>query len=162
MKKTLYNIHPDEVQTLCIRHNYYTAGDNGAYSEMFKKCEQAHTSTALFEVAEDIKAHSHTDDTAEDIAEYIANFCAYSEIVEDDTPHNGDPLPFVKKLFEIQHQAEELARTIARRNSGDDFICRECLRSLSRILEIYETASNPEAREELREELETITQYEIY
>lgn len=161
--KARYTVHSDEVRDLCIRHRYYTSGDNRAYGAMFDKCRDARTLADVVAIAEDIKEHSNTDDTAEEIAEYIANFCAYTEIVkEDETPRKGDPLPFIKKLFEIQHQTEELARTLAHRNKAGEFFCTECIRTMSALLDIYETASNPDARAELREELEAITQYEIY
>lgn len=160
--KARYTVHSDEVRELCIRHRYYTAGDTVAYSNMFEMCRQAQTLESILRIAEDIKEHSNTDDTAEDIAEYIANFCAYTEIVNDDTTSTGDPLPFVVKLIKIQSKAEELAQTIARRNPADGFICSECLHTIGALLDIYEEASNPEAVAELREELEAITGTDLY
>lgn len=80
--RTQYKVHSDEVRSLCIRHRYYTAGDNGAYSAMFDKCRQAETIADVVAIAEDIKEHSNTDETAQDIAEYIVNFCAYTSIVK--------------------------------------------------------------------------------
>ena len=160
--KARYTVHSDEVRELCIKHRYYTAGDTRAYSAMFDKCRDARTLADVVAIAEDIKEHSNTDDTAEEIAEDIANFCAYTEIVKEDETSTGDPLPFAVKLIKIQSKAEELAQTIARRNPADGFICSECLHTIGALLDIYEEASNPEAVAELREELEAITGTDLY
>lgn len=160
--KTRYILDCDKVRNFCIRHSYYTAGNNKAYANMFDMCEKAQTLESVLRIAEDIKDHSHTDETPAGIAEMIINSCAYTEIVDDDTTTAGDPLPFAVKLIKIQNKAEELAQTIARRNPADGFICSECLRTIGALLDIYEEASNPEAVAELREELEAITGTELY
>lgn len=151
--KARYTVHSDEVRDLCIRHRYYTAGDTVAYSAMFDKCRDARTLADVVAIAEDIKEHSNTDDTAEEIAEDIANFCAYTEIVkEDDAPDLNREI--LKKVLRTQSRLEQLAENIAHHNA--DFVCSECLHTLETLLNIYEDLSNEDARAELADRLTAI------
>ena len=149
---TKYTVHSDEVRVLCIKHRYYTAGTNEDYGAMFDKCRQAETIADVVAIAEDIKEHSHTDETAEEIAEYIANFCAYASIEKDDAPDLN--AVYIKKVMRTQSRLEQLAENIAHHNA--DFICSECLHTLETLLNIYEDLSNEEARAELADRLTAI------
>lgn len=63
-----------DVREMCIEHQYYTHGDNRAYSNMFDmipRCEDI-SDEILTQVAQDILDHSRTDDTLEDILIYLA------------------------------------------------------------------------------------------
>ena len=65
----------ESVRQVCINHNYYTRGTCQEYEDMFKdylthKTEISGsniTSRRLHELAMDIKDHSETEDTIEDI-----------------------------------------------------------------------------------------------
>lgn len=150
--KTRYTVHGDEVRELCIRHRYYTAGDTVAYSNMFDMCRQAQTLESILRIAEDIKEHSNTDDTAEEIAEDIANFCAYTAIEKDDAPDLN--AVYLKKVLRTQSRLEQLAENIAHHNAN--FVCSECLHTLETLLNIYEDLSNEDARAELADRLTAI------
>lgn len=75
MKKyeELRRLTPDSVRTLCIKKQWYTRGDNEAYSTLLNKVwdiedsEQSITADQLSEIAEDIKAHSDTEYEVESI-----------------------------------------------------------------------------------------------
>lgn len=71
LRKTL---RAEDVRGVCIDHNYYTCGDNREYSEMFsmlnRETRVTHsniTGHTLQRIAEDIKDHSDTEETVEDI-----------------------------------------------------------------------------------------------
>ena len=71
IRKTL---RPEDVRQVCIENNYYTRGDCKAYEEMFsmldyrsKVSDSNISSGRLYDIAEDIKDHSDTEDTIEDI-----------------------------------------------------------------------------------------------
>ncbi len=68
-----------DVRRVCIEHDYYTRGDNKAYEEMFRMLDNKSRVTGsnisayrLEMIAEDIKAHSNTEDTVEDIMSALA------------------------------------------------------------------------------------------
>lgn len=70
-KRTL---RPEDVRLVCIDHNYYTCGDNEEYDNMFSmlkgETQVTHsniTGHRLQKIAEDIKDHSDTEETVEDI-----------------------------------------------------------------------------------------------
>lgn len=58
----------ETVRSMCIHYDYYTCGDNEAYSKMFEMCGEITEPQQVIKIAEDIKSHSHTEDTVEDIA----------------------------------------------------------------------------------------------
>ena len=61
-----------DVRQLCIRNDYYTCGDCRAYENMFNMFYAKSVTPALLrKVANDIKSHSDTEDTAEDITFYL-------------------------------------------------------------------------------------------
>ena len=67
-----------DVRQVCINHNYYTAGTCEEYAEMFKMLDYEtplakHNITPyrLQLIATDIKEHSVTNDTVEDIMENL-------------------------------------------------------------------------------------------
>lgn len=66
LKKRLYM---EDVRTMCIRNELYTRGDNSAYSDMLDMCEYGTITTRnIYKIAEDIKYHSDTTKTVDDIA----------------------------------------------------------------------------------------------
>lgn len=72
MNATTFSCRIDwtKVRKLCIDQNWYTRGDNEAYSNMlFKLCEGT-TLTAIRDIAKDIVAHSNPDTMAD-----MANQC---------------------------------------------------------------------------------------
>ena len=78
-----------KVRQMCIDENYYTCGDNTAYSHMlFEMCSEAHTVAEVKAIAEDIAAHSDLETKMDSygvnedqmiliIAENIINECSY-------------------------------------------------------------------------------------
>ena len=65
---------------MCIKHNYYTRGDNEAYGEMLLKYQfnDDITETELEWLANDIKSHSDTEDEVITIAYNILTEACYS------------------------------------------------------------------------------------
>ena len=54
-------IYPTEVRSMCIRHDFYTAGTNEEYTAMLDKVVENYddiSNEALCEIAEDILNHS--------------------------------------------------------------------------------------------------------
>ena len=71
IRKTL---RQEDVRQVCIEKDYYTRGDCKSYEEMFsmldyrsKVSDSNISSGRLYDIAEDIKDHSDTEDTIEDI-----------------------------------------------------------------------------------------------
>ena len=69
----------ESVRQVCVNHQYYTRGDNRAYMEMFSMLDYTTktsgsniTSGRLYDIAEDIKDHSDTDDSIEEIMSNLA------------------------------------------------------------------------------------------
>lgn len=80
-----------DVREVCIRHNYYTAGDCQEYEEMFSMLDKESpasksniTSQRLENIATNIKEHSVTDDTVEDIMDVLVCHIKCSLIDLDD------------------------------------------------------------------------------
>lgn len=78
--KLCKTLSKESVRQMCIEHNYYTCGDNEQYGHMFSLLDHQSKVTGsnisvyrLEEIAEDIKLHSKTEDTVEDI---MFNLCA--------------------------------------------------------------------------------------
>lgn len=61
-----------DVRQLCIDERYYTRGDNFAYREMFDMCGVIQSENDLLKIAQDIKSHSDTPATTEEIAQQLA------------------------------------------------------------------------------------------
>lgn len=61
-----------DVRQLCIAEDYYTRGDCSAYQNMFEMCGVIQNEEQIMKIAEDIKAHSRTPYTTEDIAQQLA------------------------------------------------------------------------------------------
>ena len=68
------------VYLVCIENQYYTRGTNDEYCAMFSLLDKHTTSTdsnitgsRLYQLAKDIKDHSETNDTVEDIMSLLAN-----------------------------------------------------------------------------------------
>lgn len=73
-----------KVRRLCIKNNWYTCGDNEEYAAMFAKLHDEEgnlvhmTADKLFEIAEDIYAHSEiTDYSIEAVVCELARNCLY-------------------------------------------------------------------------------------
>lgn len=75
----IFKIDTDDLRNLCIRHNYYTRGDNKAYANIFEMAKYNEEGD-LIAVARDILDHSDTNDTLEEVAEYILNNCCYMSV----------------------------------------------------------------------------------
>ena len=59
-------VEDDKVREMCIRYNYYTRGDNSAYSNMLAMCREAEDSTEYIkQIAIDIYHHSTLEDDTE-------------------------------------------------------------------------------------------------
>lgn len=88
LKRTL---RPEDVRMVCIDHNYYTCGDNEEYGNMFSmldmKIGAAHSNIngyRLQMIAEDIKAHSDTEETVEDIVWALSSKIRVTPFVVED------------------------------------------------------------------------------
>lgn len=72
-------LYRNDVRRLCIDRDYYTCGDNDQYAAMFALFDRPLrtgsniTAMRLEAVAEDIKVHSDTTDTVEDILSALAH-----------------------------------------------------------------------------------------
>lgn len=68
----------DDVREVCVSHHYYTCGTNREYDEMLSmvnhilKSGSNITAERLNMMAEDIKDHSRTEDSVEDIMNALA------------------------------------------------------------------------------------------
>lgn len=82
----------ESVRQVCINHNYYTRGTCQEYEDMFKDYLTYKTKTSgsnitsnrLYELAMDIKDHSDTEDTIEDIMSYLAVHITCSLFILED------------------------------------------------------------------------------
>lgn len=71
-EKFIHVLSSTKVRQFCIDNDYYTCGDCKAYENMFNMFYGKHVTPALLtRVAKDIKDHSHTEDTAEEIKTYL-------------------------------------------------------------------------------------------
>lgn len=63
MRKAQRNIDASKVREMCIRHQYYTCGDNAAYTKMLQNVglTDADNMEQMQEIADDIYFHSDTD-----------------------------------------------------------------------------------------------------
>ena len=84
-------LSPESVRQVCINHRYYTRGDCRAYERMFSildyttKVSGSNISPRrLEEISEDIKAHSDTEDTVEDIMTNLVAHITCSLYVQED------------------------------------------------------------------------------
>lgn len=60
--KEIKRIDTDKLRSMCIKNNWYTAGTNEDYSNMFKMCEKGNiTTNQLFKIAKDIYEHTNVD-----------------------------------------------------------------------------------------------------
>ena len=78
MKYICKRLEREDVRQVCIRHNYYTAGTCEEYEEMFSMLDKVSpvsksniTTSKLEMIANDIKEHSVTSDTLEEIMETL-------------------------------------------------------------------------------------------
>ena len=81
--KEIRQISASSLRALCIRQNWYTAGDNDEYSHLLYDLagNKENLSTAdIIEIAADIMAHSDIDDdcTIEDVAFAVARIACVS------------------------------------------------------------------------------------
>lgn len=84
-------LSPEDVRQVCINNRYYTRGDSRAYENMFSMLENRTkhsgsniTAYKLQEIAEDIKDHSDTEDTVEDIMSYLAVHITCSLFIKEE------------------------------------------------------------------------------
>ena len=77
-------VEASKLRGMCIKHNYYTRGDNEAYGEMLLKFQYAEniTETEIEWLAKDIKSHSDTEDEVISIAFNILTEACYEYLVE--------------------------------------------------------------------------------
>lgn len=71
MEFSMY-LSSSDVRQLCIEEQYYTRGDNYAYQAMFDMCGVIQNEKQVMKIAQDIKDHSNTPATTEDIAKQVA------------------------------------------------------------------------------------------
>ena len=78
MSKTNYDFHiylnPEDVRTVCIKHDFYTSGTNEEYSAMLEKCGEV-TADQLAEIAQDIVEHTPEDN------EYLREYEPFDEVL---------------------------------------------------------------------------------
>lgn len=81
----------EDVRQVCISHNYYTRGTNEEYKDMFhlldyktKTSGSNITSNRLQVIAMDIKDHSDTEDTVEEIMENLVVHITCSLFILED------------------------------------------------------------------------------
>lgn len=68
-----------EVRHLCIKNEWYTRGDNRAYSAMLDMVDESEPTTEnLYKVAKDIKEHSNTDSDIASIMFQMKKYCVTS------------------------------------------------------------------------------------
>jgi len=60
--KEIKRIDTDKLRSMCIKNNWYTAGNTTDYSKMFKMCNKDNiTPNHLYKIAEDIYKHTNVD-----------------------------------------------------------------------------------------------------
>lgn len=72
--KFMQRLENSDVRELCINYEFYTCGNNDQYEMMFSKVDKFNadmTPENLMSIAQDIKCHSDTDKTEEDIAHFL-------------------------------------------------------------------------------------------
>lgn len=66
----------DSIRTMCIRHNFYTCGNNAEYDSLLAKESLKPTTKVIAEIASDILEHSEADDyTMECMMYFIEKEC---------------------------------------------------------------------------------------
>ena len=82
--KIVTKVSISKLRQVCIKNNYYTAGDCRAYNAMLTMFEGRPVNGDRIEIlAKDIKEHSHTDDTVLEIAAEILHDATYRYITYD-------------------------------------------------------------------------------
>ena len=78
MFKIKRRVDPSKLRGMCIKHNYFTCGDNDEYGEMLFKFQYNDiTETELEWLAHSIKFHSDTEDEVITIAFNILTESCY-------------------------------------------------------------------------------------
>lgn len=76
------SVEAARLRGMCIKHNYYTKGDNEDYGKMLLKFLDHHITEKEIEwLALDIKSHSDTDDEVITIAYNILTEACYEYLV---------------------------------------------------------------------------------
>jgi hypothetical protein len=91
MRETRILYHSD-VRTLCMKHNWYTLGDNMAYVKLLEYVvkigfNDGHVTTEnIVYIATDILAHSETEYTLESICFEVATICRshFTPVADDE------------------------------------------------------------------------------
>lgn len=110
MLEEFRTLHKDSLRALCIKHDWYTAGDNEAYGKLL---EHAHdlenvTTANIVDIAENIKVHSDTEYDMPSICFEIAGICkSYFCALEVSTP------PQHREGNEMSDERFELLREMA-------------------------------------------------
>lgn len=74
--KEIREFKEDSIRAMCIRHNFYTCGNNEEYSALLKKESLKPTTKVIAEIAVDIIRHSEVKDyPIESMMYLIANEC---------------------------------------------------------------------------------------
>lgn len=81
--KIMTKVSISDLRKVCIKNNYYTAGDCKAYDAMLTMFDEV-DGEKIEILAKDIKEHSHTDDTVLEIAAEILHDATYRYITYDD------------------------------------------------------------------------------
>lgn len=64
--KEIKRIDCDKLRSMCIRCNWYTAGNAEAYNSMFEMCRKNNVTTSqLFKIAKNIYEHTNVDSARE-------------------------------------------------------------------------------------------------
>lgn len=63
--KEVKKMDTSKVRNMCIRCNWYTAGNNADYENMFSMCNDNITPEKLYEIAKDIYEHTNVDKAKE-------------------------------------------------------------------------------------------------
>lgn len=60
--KEIKRMDDDKLRSMCVKSNWYTAGTNEDYINMFKMCKKDNiTTNQLFKIAKDIYEHTDVD-----------------------------------------------------------------------------------------------------
>lgn len=68
-------MHRSDLRLLCIKHDWYTSGDNAEYSKLLDMTASRMTTNKLIQIAEDIKSHSDTPYEITDIMHELSQIC---------------------------------------------------------------------------------------
>lgn len=73
--KETRKMYQSDLINLCLKHHWYTLGDNEDYRNLLKLTDEEITTQILLEMANDIKSHSNTELEVENIMFSLSELC---------------------------------------------------------------------------------------